>query len=77
MNFSIIPQCPRCYADWLGDSTLCDDCRAEGAHTTYSKARCQVCERTILIHYLEPNQFPTVCHRVDCRTATAHLREAA
>ena len=77
MNFDIIPQCPRCQADWLGDSALCDECRAEGAHTTWAKQTCQVCERIFLIHYLEQNQQRTICDRVDCQTATAHLREAA
>lgn len=77
MNFDIIPQCPRCQADWLGDSALCDECRAEGAHTMYTKQACQVCRRPFLIHYLEADQARTICWRIDCQTATAHLREAA
>ena len=77
MNFAIIPQCPRCGDDYAGDNVICDACRADGAHTTYSKSACQVCGSVILIHYLEANQQRTICDRVDCQTATAHLREAA
>ncbi|HWQ32571.1 MAG TPA: hypothetical protein VNQ79_06790 [Blastocatellia bacterium] len=77
MNFAIIPQCPRCGDDHTGDNVICDRCRAEGAHTTYTKRRCIVCDRLFLTHYLDADPHRTVCDRVDCRTATAHLREAA
>lgn len=76
-GFEIIPQCPRCGEDHTGDNVICDQCRAEGARTMYAKHRCAVCERIFLVHYLEENQQRKVCHRIDCQSATAHLREAA